>query len=510
MMILNDRSWCRTKIGMSVRAMLTILIGSVGLLVLDGGAMPAWEAGEAEAARPIGEYGKEWGDPKGEECVLCHRKHTPGLYAEWNKSKHGQRGVNCLDCHKAEGKDKDAFRHKGQLISVIVTPKDCARCHTTEFEEMDGSHHSKAGQILASLDNLLGEVVGGPAAVNAGCKQCHGSVIEIGEDGRPLPTTWPNTGIGRINPDGSLGSCTACHARHRFSKAQARTPDTCGKCHIGPDHPQIEVYNESKHGIIYRATIDEMNLNSDKWEAGVDYSAAPTCATCHMSAGGGEKPTHNVGERISWTLRPPISVKNNLVKLENGDEFDVPEGNPLPKVGSKAKGSKVVEVLTWKERRLKMQNVCTACHTDSVILGHYNQFDKVVDLYNDKFAKPIAAIMSDLHKAGTISKSPFDDKIEWIWWEIWHHEGRRARHGASMSGPDYTWWHGLYEVAKHTYMDFIPELKKVAGEKGAQELLNKYFKPIPGHNWYFEGMSADQLDTVRKGFEGRYGKGSMK
>ena len=79
-----------------------------------------------------------------------------------------------------------------------------------------------------------------------------------------------------------------------------------------------------------------------------------------------------------------------------------------------------------------------------------------------------------------------------------------------MSGPDYTWWHGLYEVAKHTYMDFIPELKKVAGEKKADELLNKHFKPIDGHNWYFEGMSADQLDKVRKGFEGRYGKGSMK
>ena len=506
----KNRSWGRTIIGILASATFILLTTSLGMMFLGEGIMLISEAEKAEAARPAGVYGKDWGNPKGKECVLCHRKHTPGLYQEWNKSMHGQRGVNCLDCHKAGGNDKDAFRHKGQLISIIVTPKDCARCHTTEFEEMDGSHHSKAGQILASLDNLLGEVVGGPAAVNAGCKQCHGATIEIGEDGKPLPTSWPNTGIGRINPDGSLGSCTACHGRHRFSKAQARTPDTCGKCHIGPDHPQIEVYNESKHGIIYRAKIHEMNLESDKWEAGVDYSAAPTCATCHMSAGGGEKPTHNVGERISWTLRPPISVKNNLVKLKNGDEFDVPEGQPLPKVGDKAKGSKVVEVLTWKQRRLKMQNVCTACHTDSVILGHYNQFDKVVDLYNDKFAKPIAAIMGDLHKAGTISQAPFDDKIEWIWWEIWHHEGRRARHGASMSGPDYTWWHGLYEVAKHTYFDFIPELKKVAGEKGAEKLLEKHFKPIPGHSWYFEGMNPAQLEAVRKGFESRYGKGSLK
>lgn len=493
--------WANVLLRLSLMAACILLTGSAAFVL---------QLEEANAAMPSGEYGKDWGDPKGEECVLCHRKHSPGLYSEWNKSKHGQRGVNCLDCHKADGKDKDGFRHKGQLISIIVTPKDCARCHNKEYEEMTGSHHANAANILNSMDNLLGEVIGGPEAVNAGCRQCHGSIIEIGEDGKPLPTTWPNTGIGRINPDGSKGSCTACHARHRFSQAQARTPDTCGKCHIGPDHPQIEVYNESKHGIIYHAKVNEMNLDSEKWEAGVDYSAAPTCASCHMSAGGGEKPTHNVGERISWTLRPAVSQKINLVKLQNGEEYDVPEGQPIPKVGSKAKGSKVIEVLTWRQRRLKMQNVCTACHSDSVILGHYNQFDKVVNLYNEKFAKPIGAIMGELHKSGKLTKAPYDEKIEWVWWEIWHHEGRRARHGASMSGPDYTWWHGMYEVAKHTYFDFIPELKELVGEKEAEKLLVKYFKPIPGHDWYFNGLDKDQIEKVRKGVEARYGKGSFK
>jgi len=469
-----------------------------------------FQSATALAARPDGVPGKDWGTAEGEKCATCHKKHNPGLFMEWNKSQHGQQGVNCLDCHQAKENDVDAFTHNNQLISIIVTPKDCSRCHSTEFEEMDGSHHAKAAKILASLDNLLGEVVGGPAAVNAGCRQCHGSVVKITRNGKPDAATWPNTGIGRINPDGSTGSCTACHGRHRFSQAQSRTPDTCGKCHMGPDHPQIEVYNESKHGILYRAFKDEMNLDSEKWEAGVDYSAAPTCATCHMSAGGGEKKTHNVGDRISWTLRPPISHKINLIRLENGDEFDVPEGKEIPKVGAQAKGSKVVEVLTWQDRREKMQNVCTACHSTSVIRGHYKQFDNVVDLYNDKFAKPIAAIMTELKEKGVISKSPFDDKIEWIWWEIWHHEGRRARHGASMMGPDYTWWHGLYEVGKHTYFAFIPELKKVAGDKLANELLDKYFKPIQGHDWYFNGMNKGQIDKVRKGFEERYGKGAFK
>jgi hydroxylamine dehydrogenase len=266
---------------------------------------------------------------------------------------------------------------------------------------------------------------------------------------------------------------------------------------------------------VYRAQIDEMNLKSDKWIAGVDYSAAPTCATCHMSAGLNQPKTHNVGERISWTLRPPISTKMNLVKLEDGNEFDVPEGKELPKVGDEAKGSKVVEVITWKDRRAKMESVCFGCHSTSVVEGHYKQFDDVVDLYNEKFAKPIAAVMAALKEKGYITPAPFDEPIEWTWWEIWHHEGRRARHGAAMMGPDYTWWHGIYEVAKHTYFEWIPQLKEVVqhkdkNDKAAVALLEKHFKPIEGHDWYFNGMSKESLEKVRAGFEARYGKGSLK
>ena len=118
--------WANVLLRLSLMAACILLTGSAAFVL---------QLEEANAAMPSGEYGKDWGDPKGEECVLCHRKHSPGLYSEWNKSKHGQRGVNCLDCHKADGKDKDGFRHKGQLISIIVTPKDCARCHNKEYEE---------------------------------------------------------------------------------------------------------------------------------------------------------------------------------------------------------------------------------------------------------------------------------------------------------------------------------------------------------------------------------------
>ncbi len=456
----------------------------------------------------------------GKECLDCHVDESPGIVGEWRKSRHSAKGVDCFDCHRAKEGDKGAYKHrehngKPMFISTMVTPKRCATCHEKEVAQQQRSHHAKAGQILASLDGILGEVIGGPQAVTAGCRQCHGAKVELDQTGRPTLLTWPNTGIGRMNPDDSLGSCAACHGRHRFSSAQARTPDTCGKCHMGPDHPQIEIYDESKHGILYRANIADMNLNAKKWVVGVDYSAAPTCATCHMSATREQAVTHDVGERISWTLRPAISTKLNMVRLANGDEFDQPEGAPLPNVGDEIKSSKVSEIISWEQRRKNMKDVCRACHAPRTIDGHYKQFDDVVGLYNEKFAQPIGAIMNELQEKGYLTAAPFDAKIKWTWYEIWHHEGRRARHGASMSGPDYTWWHGIYEVAQHTYFEWIPELKEVVRKKDGNEdfadaMLEKYFKPIDGHAWYFTGISKDTLDKVRKGYEERYGKGTLK
>ena len=46
-----------------------------------------------------------------------------------------------------------------------MLPKQCAACHEKEVAQHQPSHHAKGGQILASLDNIMGEVIGGPAAV---------------------------------------------------------------------------------------------------------------------------------------------------------------------------------------------------------------------------------------------------------------------------------------------------------------------------------------------------------
>ncbi|MBC7262522.1 MAG: hydroxylamine oxidoreductase, partial [Chloroflexi bacterium] len=333
--------------------------------------------------------------------------------------------------------------HNGFTISVLVTPNDCARCHIIETEQFASSRHAQGGDILASLDNVLGERVEGVAATVLGCQQCHGSQVKVDAQGIPLPNGWPNTGIGRINPDGSRGACSTCHTRHLFSVAVAREPSSCGNCHMGPDHPQKEIYEESKHGVNFVANREQMNLAVRPWVLGEDYTAAPTCATCHMSALPGVPVNHDVGLRIAWTLRPVISTRQ-----EN-----------------------------WEERRGRMMQVCQQCHSPAFYGNFFAQFDDAVVLYNEKFAQPAQAIMGRLREAGKLTPLEFDEQIEWTFYLLWHHEGRRARHGAAMMGPDYVQWHGFFEVADRFYNELIPEAEELLPGVTAPFLQELY------HQW---------------------------
>lgn len=471
-------------------------------------------------------------------CVECHAKSSPGIIDHWKGSTHALKGVGCIECHEAQKGDVDGFDHEGFHIATIVTPKDCSKCHKKESEEFQHSHHAKAGNILASLDNFLAETVegsrvpfsphsktpgrdgdkfvNGMASAIVGCKQCHGSKVALeakngdeitvddlkpDENGQPTnkavlanikrneqgqpqfhPGTWPNTGIGRLNLDGSLGSCSACHSRHDFSPRRARQPENCGKCHLGPDHPQKEIYEESKHGVAYRDLKDKMNLDSPTWVLGEDYSQAPTCATCHMSGNSknGKTVTHDPGRRISWTNRPPVSLP-----------LDTDANGKIVKEADPEKRAALI-VDTAQDKRNRMTLVCSHCHTPNYINGFYKQYDDFVTLYNEKFAKPGKAIMAALKEQKLVSKQNFDEEIEWTWFFLWHHEGRRARHGASMMAPDYAHWHGMYEVADRFYNELIPQAQEIAehaAEAGKTEQAKTVIGVIdeilarPEHKW---------------------------
>ncbi len=182
---------------------------------------------------------------------------------------------------------------------------------------------------------------------------------------------------------------------------------------------------ESKHGDIYTAFKDTYNWNTagGAWTPGTDYRA-PTCAACHMSGSGKVMGTHDVTERLSWETQAPLTVR------------------PSDFAAFPAKTD-------WKAERDKMKAVCLQCHAKSWTDGHYEAFDKVVQEYNEVYYKPAKAKFDELVQKGLVSTEKyFDEEIEVEFYELWHHEGRRARMGAMMMAPDYSWWHGFYECKK--------------------------------------------------------------
>ncbi len=491
------------------------------------------------------------------QCVACHAKLSPAIIDHWRGSTHANKGVGCVDCHLANEKDVDSFKHHGAMIATIVTPRDCARCHPKEAEQFQHSHHAKAGNILASLDNFLAEtvegarvpfnphsptpgmdvdVVNGMASANTGCRQCHGSKVALeGKDGNPItvddlqpdekgfPTnaeavarilrnednepilhsaSWPNTGVGRLNLDGSRGSCSACHSRHDFSPRRARQPENCGKCHLGPDHPQKEIYEESKHGIAYRDLKEHMNLDAEEWVLGEDYTQAPTCATCHMSANTSNREvTHDPGERISWTNRPPVSQLMDT----DAEHRVIKEADPKKRQALIADGGD-----SWQNKRTRMKEVCLHCHTKNYVNGFYKQYDDFVINFNEKFSKPGKKIMATLQENKLLTATQFDEEIEWTWFYLWHHEGRRARHGASMMAPDYAHWHGMVEVAERFYMELIPQAREIAehaASDGQEEAAKNVLKSIekilarPEHQWFEEAKKPVEIERIEPATE---------
>jgi hypothetical protein len=375
-------------------------------------------------------------------CIDCHTRSQvfEGIPLDWEGSKHAEVGTTCIDCHQADPSDSDSYSHNGFEISHVVSPLDCAKCHSNEVEEFNQSLHSFGVLYYEYLFNdeklpyIESQMEGGfivsegqeisHAATLRGCQACHGTNMT----GKSIEdfTVWPNNGIGRINPDGSRGSCSACHSRHTFSIREARNPQTCGQCHVGPDHPQLEIFTESKHGNIYASEHDEWGWDVKEWQAGIDYSA-PTCASCHMSSAPMVPSTHDVSTRLSWELEIPISRRTDNVASTLGVNF--------------------TDGTSWEVKQSRMKKVCGQCHSKTWVDNYYKQADVVVELYNDRY-QSAKSIVDELYEDGLLTRTSFDEPIEFKIYEMWHHEGRRARMGAFMMGPDYVQWHGLYDLLK--------------------------------------------------------------
>jgi hydroxylamine dehydrogenase len=377
---------------------------------------------------PIVEAFPAWSGKKAVSCLDCHSQKTPAIVADWANSAHARNKVSCLHCHQAARFDAGriaghddyfkALSGTGTVaVSAAVSPRDCSLCHLERAREFSHSKHANTIEIVRRIDPWLKQSRLSAIEQVTGCEACHGTGLGV-ETAKYQSENLMGQGIGRINPDGSRGNCGACHGRHTFAAAMARRAEACGSCHVGPEHPQVEIFKESKHGAIYASDGSSWQWETagSSWTAGVDYRT-PTCAACHMSGTGNLPSSHDVGDRLSWALQAPLTIR--------------PEGTD------------------WRAARQRMQAVCLQCHSPSWTTSHFTRLDRVVSEYNQAYYQPLVRKLDKLYAGGILDRSSLiDEPLEVEVDEFWRREGRRAKMGAAMMAPDYTWWHGFYELKK--------------------------------------------------------------
>jgi len=349
------------------------------------------------------------------KCAECHRGQTGAVVAEYERSTHARQGVNCLDCHRPV-ENQDAMEHRGFTIAKHLTSKNCAQCHQNQYEQFLRSRHAAPAYAAVLGDSVFTqEQVAFSERYHQGAvKRAANPLVHLEGDAATARGCLSCHTIGKPNTDGSIGSCTECHSKHLGSVRLARLPETCGQCHMGPDHSQVEIYTESRHGVIFNDLKDRMNLDASPERLTPADMPVPTCATCHMSGLGAQKVTHNTSERLSYWLFAAVSDKRP----------------------------------NYVEAQANMKDVCNTCHVKSHTERFYAEAESVLAATNAKVAEGLA-IVEQLRKEKLLTSGPFDEPIEFTAFDFWHYYGRTAKHGAFMGGADYVQWHGNYELLAH-------------------------------------------------------------
>ena len=346
------------------------------------------------------------------KCAECHTAQQYSVVHEYEMSRHAQRGVSCLDCHQPAA-PQHGQEHHGFTIVTRLTAGNCRSCHESVYQEFLRSRHAAVSwaavfgeQALTADQVTFAEKYQpgyakraphplvareGESASASGCANCHS--------------------IGKPNADGTIGTCTSCHTRHTSSVAIARLPTTCGQCHMGPDHSQLEIYEESKHGVMFQAQERQLNLDAPPKSLTTRDMFVPTCATCHMSGINGQKVTHDPSDRLSYYLADAIT-------------------KPRPN----------------KERaQAEMRQICGQCHAVSLVERVYTDAEKVVANTNAR-VQEAQDVMMALRKDGVLTGAPFTTPIDFLYFDLWHYDGRTSKHGAFMGGADFVQWHGNYPL----------------------------------------------------------------
>jgi hydroxylamine dehydrogenase len=364
------------------------------------------------------------GAEKKSNCVLCHEKVTAGIVKEWATSKMSA-ALDCDGCHGSAHKSaKDPEKAK------LPTPELCSGCHEGQFQQYSDGKHALAWVAMEAMPTTGFQ----PHPFIEGTKGCGGC---------------HTIGLRSVKDDQSYRygmACTSCHTRHKFSQAEAQSPQACRMCHMGFDHPQWEMWASSKHGAIYFTDPGS--------------GRAPTCQTCHMEDG-----NHRV--MTAWgflALRLPepdlewMGYRTTILKaLQVLD----PKGEPTPRLEVVTAG-KVARLSTeeWQKERDRMLSTCSRCHSSHFARLNLENADAMIKEADRLMVRGID-LVAGLYQDGIIlpqtGKLPYPDvltfyeamtPIEQKLYVMFLEHRMRTFQGAFHNNPDYVTWYGLAELKK--------------------------------------------------------------
>jgi hypothetical protein len=316
------------------------------------------------------------------------------------------------------------------------------------------------------------------------CYSCHGTRLSVagkttrqtdfGDMDLPVIAGWPNQGVGRINLDGSRGSCAACHTRHRFSIETARKPYTCKQCHVGPDVPAFKVYSASKHGNVYATHRGDWNFDAVPWTVGRDFTA-PTCAACHSSLlvnTDGEvivERTHQMKARLPYRIFGLIYAHSHP---KAGDTTPIRNKDGLPLPTDFEGGAAASFLKSPGERasaKAEIQKACLACHGSSWVEGHWKRFENTIAQTNAA-TETVTRLIREAWELGYAQGpdkggNPFDEHPEKLWCNNWLFFANTVRFASAMGcGGDFgVFAEGRYHLSANTRMlhDWLEVQKKL-------------------------------------------------
>jgi hydroxylamine dehydrogenase len=394
-------------------------------------------------------------------CAQCHARLQPGIVAQFAGSAmgragtqnarvdHPQRAISCADCH---GTDHDAIMaSKGRVAETM-----CAACHAQIYKEavldVGHSYGPGPGALGANWERNIGvpNYAQMPRKVmEMGCDPCHAQADATND------RYWSAEESKYI--DGSSltyrNGCIACHTRHSFDLVEARKPEACYTCHMGPDHPNYEAYMSSKHGSIYAARGASWDWTQPMARAQWD---APTCAYCHMlyvDSTGARTSSHNMTRKIVWGM------------------------------GVQAAGGALENIAAAPEnlvKRNEMVRVCLTCHSEDKARGYLESADAhklagdalvveardlIAGLYDDGLITPgHGATAAGLVPGPRFSAIELPEAAAMHWpaglyynvttvereyFDLFFFSNLKSYKGAFHMSPDYAWWYGYADALGH-------------------------------------------------------------